>query len=185
MGEGAFRVLFVCSGNTCRSPLAAAIFARVAEEEGLEVEVDSAGLEAVPGLPASEEAVAVAEEMGLDLSGHRSKGIWQVDPASFDLVVAMTMRQKMRLLEMGLPPERVILYGEVADRGVKEAVEEALRLLRDGGGRAHFHRLVELGSLIASAEVEDPFGEPREVYERVAERLSEYARLLASSIKGA
>jgi ribose 5-phosphate isomerase B len=63
------RVVFVCSGNTCRSPLAAAILR--AEEPG--VEVLSAGLAAYDGSPAAESARAVAGERGLSLQDHRAQ----------------------------------------------------------------------------------------------------------------
>jgi len=63
------RVVFVCSGNTCRSPMAAAILR--AEEP--DAEVRSAGLDAYDGSPAAEAARAVARERGLSLEEHRSQ----------------------------------------------------------------------------------------------------------------
>ncbi len=65
------RVVFLCSGNTCRSPLAAAILR--AEEPG--VEVCSAGLAAYDGSPAAEAAKAVARERGLELQDHRAQNL--------------------------------------------------------------------------------------------------------------
>ncbi len=65
------RVVFVCSGNTCRSPLAAAILR--AEEPG--VEVHSAGLAAYEGSPAAESAKTVARERGLALQDHRAQNL--------------------------------------------------------------------------------------------------------------
>jgi protein-tyrosine-phosphatase len=64
-------VLFVCTGNICRSPLAASLLERALKERGLEVEVTSAGTGAWDGAPASEGAYLVGLERGLDLSGHR------------------------------------------------------------------------------------------------------------------
>jgi protein-tyrosine-phosphatase len=66
------RWLFVCTGNLCRSPLAAILADRVALELSLEPEIRSAGTRARPGDPAHPEVVAVARELGLDLSGHRA-----------------------------------------------------------------------------------------------------------------
>jgi len=68
------RVLLVCTGNICRSPLAEALLKRAIEQRGLEgVEVESAGTGAWDGAPASEGAYLVGLERGLDLSGHRAR----------------------------------------------------------------------------------------------------------------
>src|SRR3989441_9691946 len=63
-------VLFVCTGNICRSPLAASLLERALKKRGLEVTVTSAGTGAWDGAPASECAHLVGLEPGLDLSGH-------------------------------------------------------------------------------------------------------------------
>jgi protein-tyrosine phosphatase len=77
-------VLFVCTGNTCRSPLAAAMARRraadqlgIAEDDLLPrgVRIASAGTMVNVAVPASEGAVAAAAEVGLDLSGHRSRPV--------------------------------------------------------------------------------------------------------------
>lgn len=68
-----FRILLVCTGNTCRSPMGEALLRRALEARGWShVEVRSAGVGAAPGARASAEAVRVAERHGLDLSDHRS-----------------------------------------------------------------------------------------------------------------
>ncbi|HSR40579.1 MAG TPA: hypothetical protein VLL48_00365, partial [Longimicrobiales bacterium] len=68
-----YRVLFVCTGNTCRSPMAEVIARRmVAEREWTEVEVTSAGVSTLTGLPASEGALQAAGARGLDLTDHES-----------------------------------------------------------------------------------------------------------------
>lgn len=66
------KILFVCCGNTCRSPMAAAIAACVSDQRGLDHEVDSAGTH-VSLLAAEENAIIVAEEHGSDLRRHRPK----------------------------------------------------------------------------------------------------------------
>lgn len=85
------RILFVCSGNTCRSPLAERLVRRGAEERGLDdVEVRSAGTFAGRGAPASSGAVLAARRRGLDLSGHRSTPLGPDLVEWADLVLAMT-----------------------------------------------------------------------------------------------
>jgi protein-tyrosine phosphatase len=76
-------VLFVCTGNTCRSPLAEALFRDLTKDRG-DFTVGSAGTGAFSGQPASRHSVALARERGLDLSQHRSRAV------TLDLVEAAT-----------------------------------------------------------------------------------------------
>jgi protein arginine phosphatase len=66
------RLLFVCTGNLCRSPMAAALAEDLGRTAGLDLEVRSAGTRAVPGDPAPAHVRAVCRELGLDLEGHRA-----------------------------------------------------------------------------------------------------------------
>lgn len=91
-------ILFICTGNTCRSPLA-----RVLAEEALSGAgltgwpIRSAGLSAFPGMPASEEARAVAREAGLDLSSHSASPLSEELLAEAGLVLVMTEGHKRAL----------------------------------------------------------------------------------------
>ncbi len=86
------RVVFVCTGNTCRSPMAAAIARTGVARRDLEVEVHSAGLMAGPGMPAAEHARSVASAHELDLSGHRAASVTPDLLGMADLVLGMTER---------------------------------------------------------------------------------------------
>ena len=66
-------LLFVCTGNTCRSPLAEALARRLARERGLDIRVASAGTGALYGSPASDGSILVGLERALDLSAHRAR----------------------------------------------------------------------------------------------------------------
>lgn len=86
-----FTVLFVCTGNTCRSPMARGIFRQLLTEQGAgDIELLSAGMAAVEGLPATELATATARRWRIDISSHQSR---RLDPelvARADLILAMS-----------------------------------------------------------------------------------------------
>lgn len=88
------KVLFVCDGNICRSPLAAEYLRHRAVRSGLShLVVESAGVLGIEGAPAAAHSIEVAREAGLDLTGHRSRGITVAGMRTADLVVAMTLAQ--------------------------------------------------------------------------------------------
>lgn len=96
------RVLFVCSGNTCRSPLAVALFRRLLDEAGRpDITVESAGTGAYDGAPASDGAFLVALEQGLDLSGHRGRLLDRELVAQSDLILAMSRGHLSRVERLG------------------------------------------------------------------------------------
>lgn len=108
-------VLFVCTGNICRSPLAASLLERALKEHGLEVTVTSAGTGAWDGAPASEGAYLVGLERGLDLSGHRARLLSRELVEQADLILTMARHHRARVDELG-GEGRVHVLGEYAGR---------------------------------------------------------------------
>lgn len=141
------RVVFVCAGNTCRSPLAAAIGERLLARSGLAVGVASAGLSAAEGRPAAAEGQDVARTLGLDLSAHRSRPVEGLPPLSGDLWVAMTPAQAAELR---------------ARLGGAAEVEALLPLARRHGA-----------ALGPGDTVPDPVGQGPEAYASVARLLEQ------------
>ncbi|MDD3853256.1 MAG: low molecular weight protein arginine phosphatase [Syntrophomonadaceae bacterium] len=112
------RVLFVCTGNTCRSPMAKALLEKLIKQKSKQdfYEVDSAGLFAVDGLSASSEAIAVLRYENYDLGFHQSKSINEQIINWADIIITMTEAHYEQLL--GLYPaakNRVFSFSELAD----------------------------------------------------------------------
>lgn len=101
-GEAALHITFVCTGNTCRSPMAEAIARRIiADEEIGGVTVGSAGTAAWPGAPASGGALRAAARAGLDLGSHESVLLTEEVVKSSGLVLCMSSAHLWRALELG------------------------------------------------------------------------------------
>ena len=115
------RVLVVCLGNICRSPLAEAAFRREAEEAGLEVDTDSAGTgDWHVGEPPDPRAQATAKEHGIDISGYRGRQVTARDFAEYDLVLAMDHENLANLEKLRPDDARAdlaLLLDEVEGRG--------------------------------------------------------------------
>jgi len=93
------RVVFVCEGNTCRSPLAEVIARSMFG--GCSSRFFSVGLAARPGDPAPPHAVAAAAELGLDLTGHRARSLAGFDAGGTVWCIAMDRSQAARLRALG------------------------------------------------------------------------------------
>ena len=91
------RVLFVCTGNTCRSPMAECMFNAITDGSCAAL---SAGTYAMSGEPASAGAQRAMERRGLTLQNHRSQAVTQVLLNSVDLIVGLTDRHILQLRMM-------------------------------------------------------------------------------------
>ena len=141
-------ILFVCTGNTCRSSMAQALLQKLLREKGIEdIEVQSAGLAAIEGDKASWQAVQVMKNRGIDLTQHRAKRINPSLINQTDLILTMTSRHKAYLIGM---------YPEAAHK------IHVLKEYAEGGQLSP-----------ESAQIPDPFGQPVEVYEECALQLEE------------
>lgn len=132
----------VCTGNTCRSPMASAILQDLWRKAsaGWDLEIESAGTAAFPGLEATSQAVVAMRSRGLDIRDHRSRTVTNEALAGIDLVLTMTSRHKEYITR---------LWPEMADR---------------------VYTLMEFSGM--GTDVPDPFGGSLEHYERTADALT-------------
>jgi protein-tyrosine-phosphatase len=126
-------VLFTCNYNRVRSPMAEGLFRRF---YGTRAFVDSCGLKADPaGEGIDPFVVVVMDELGLDVSGHRSKTFTELEDDSFDVVVSLTPEAQHRAVELSRDRAVEIEYWPTHDPtlsdGSREARLEAYREVRD------------------------------------------------------
>jgi protein-tyrosine phosphatase len=120
-----YNLLFVCTGNTCRSPLAAAIARRALEQRGWShVSVKSAGIACVPGSPASEGALEAAAEVGLDLGDHQSQSLTPALIDWADVILAMSHSHLGAVAELGGADKAALITDFIEGDGAGVPIED-------------------------------------------------------------
>ena len=109
-------VLFVCTGNTCRSPMAEGLFKKIVSDNGIQnVNCSSAGLFAMTGDEVSLNSVKACERFGVDISSHRARRITSYILDETDRFVCMT-KEHASSLSLYVPNEKILILGNgIAD----------------------------------------------------------------------
>ncbi|MBT2288246.1 low molecular weight protein arginine phosphatase [Paenibacillus albidus] len=175
-------ILIVCTGNTCRSPMAEGLLRKLALERGIDLEVRSAGVSAIPGTTISRHAAAILREEGIDDQVKSSQVTGQTI-AWADLVLTLTGGHKRHLLQYF--PKAVAktytlkeyVHDEAAiTSDIKEldslyAESEMAIALGGEPDAAAMQRMIEIRQRIPSFDITDPFGGSREDYELAASEI--------------
>jgi protein-tyrosine-phosphatase len=132
-----YNLLFVCTGNTCRSPMAAAAAQRALAQLGWKhVAVASAGLAARPGEPAADTAVRVAAEQGLDISDHETRSLTPDLVEWADLILGMSPGHLLGIAELGGAGKAALITDFLDGPGMGQSVPDPF------GGDAGTYRRV-------------------------------------------
>lgn len=148
------KLLFVCTGNLCRSPAAETMFNALAREAGLDWHAESAGLSAVEGEPATEDMRSALSEVGFSADAHRSRRTERRIVEQADLILTMTPRQRERL--------HALLAGK--------------------SDAANLYTLPEYLGESASSGIPDPLGYPLSTYRASVRQIYKYVEALAKRL---
>ena len=142
--ESVFRVLLVCTGNTCRSPMAAGALGRLLGPDAGRIVVESAGTAAWDDQPATAASIQVAASAGVDLAGHRSRRLTPAMVRAADMVLVMERGHVAAVRALGGDAERTHVLSEWPAPGEPDL------------------------------EVSDPFGASSEAYEECWRRIQQH-----------
>ena len=116
----------VCTGNTCRSPMLAALLARALADTRPAISICSAGIAALPGCPASPHAITVMTDRGLDIRHHRSRPIESLPLDRIALFCCLGPHHAEALIAGGIPEQRITVVN-AAGGGIADPYGGALR----------------------------------------------------------
>ncbi|MFR8103603.1 MAG: low molecular weight protein arginine phosphatase [Clostridia bacterium] len=150
------KIMFICTGNICRSAMAHKMLEKIAEEENLDIKVYSAGIYAENGDTSTYNAIETMEEYGVDLKAHRATNVKDSEIEEMDLILCMTLSHKVSLIAM---------YPELKDKiyTLKEYV--------------HFDENNK------DKDISDPWGFDLETYRRCGSEIEKAVRMLVTKLK--
>jgi protein-tyrosine-phosphatase len=181
-----FSIVFVCTGNRFRSPLAEAFVRRLTL--GLPVTTESFGMLEVEGAPALPEALEIARACGVDLSLHRTRQVGETSLADVDLLIGFEdSHVRLAVVDAEAPRHRAFKLGEVVrllppveppEQG--RIVERARQIVKELADL----RAAAPGSSV-SDETPDPFGRSWNAYRETASEIRASSIRLAAALFGA
>jgi len=186
LSDDVFRVVFVCTGNRFRSPLAAAVLSQAAD--GVPIDVSSAGTLDLSRAKALPEAQGAAERFGVDLTEHRSRSVAEAPLHDADLVIGFErMHVATAVVDGGAPRDRTFTLPELADllAGIESSPSSTpVARARDTVRRAAAARPRDDPKLLSIAELADPLRRSADEQREIAERVRELTLQVHRSLFG-
>lgn len=176
------RILFVCTGNTCRSPMAESMMRHLMKERGIEAEVRSAGVSAWNGTPMSEHAQQVLQHRKMDNPDFSSQLLSDSLVEWADLVLTLTSGHKRHVLQL-FPDvsEKTFTLNEYANQSQQDSsLEEwtsftAELQMKIAQGiqptEADITRYYTLQQKLPNMDIADPYGGSLEDYQMTAQEI--------------
>lgn len=188
-------ILFVCTGNTCRSPMAEGFLRKIAEERRLNITVYSAGIAPSPGAPMSRHAATILGNKGITVGHHAQAAMGKLITWA-DLILTMTVNHKRAVIQA---------YPQALDKIhlLKEYVEDNPEVLSSIAESESFYSEIEMKRVLSQPisvlerqhvwelenrlpdyDIFDPFGGTLSDYERCAEELQQLVGKLVKKLVG-
>ncbi|SEC32377.1 low molecular weight protein arginine phosphatase [Paenibacillus sp. GP183] len=189
------RILFVCTGNTCRSPLAEGMLRHMLQGEKLEAEVRSAGVSAANGSSISRNSEAVLQEKGIG-DKLTSSALNEPDVEWADVILTMTMAHKGIVIQRHPQAlEKTFTLKEFVedDPAILEAIDTRTTLtaelqlkqaLSQPISNDERSQLSKLNKHISSFDISDPFGGSLDAYRLTAQEIELHLKKLVIKLQG-
>ena len=147
------KIMFVCTGNTCRSAMAHHMLEKMVEDKK-DIEVYSCGIYADSGEPSTYNAIEIMKEYGIDMKNHRASNIKETNIEQMDLILCSTVSHKQLVLNM---------YPDLV--GKVYTIKEYVGIGKEG----------------RNMDIKDPWGCSTEAYKQCAEEIKQCMSLLGRS----
>lgn len=155
------KILFVCTGNTCRSPMTEGIFKHLLKEKNIEgINVSSAGISVFPGEPANEKAIAILKDKGIDITKHKARQLSD-EIMSADIILTMTSNHK-KFIEYYFKADETFPCHKPDE--TSPCLTPKVFTLKEFSSKVSKEKLI-------NSDIDDPYGKNYDEYKRVSDEI--------------
>ncbi|MCR8844737.1 low molecular weight protein arginine phosphatase [Paenibacillus sp. SC116] len=192
------RILFVCTGNTCRSPMAESLLRHMASDRGIAVEARSAGVAAMDGMPMSRHAQTVLHERNMTNASFSSRSLEKGSIDWADIILTLTSSHKQHLIQQfeGAADKVFTLKEYVEEHDAShqnEQIHQELHSLMaelqlklsmgEQPSELEIARVYQLQARMPSLDIQDPYGGHLDQYRETAEEIRTALELVLDKLE--